>query len=1495
MSSIENKVVSLSFDGAQFQRGMAQSMQAIDNLTANLERFNANNGFAGLQQQVDSVNLSNISNGVDQISSKFDAMGVVAFSVLNRMSNAAMDAGRSLVQHVLDPITGKGRQRALALEQARFLFQGLGQDVEASMESALEAVRGTAYGLDEAATLAGIFGASGIQAGDELTRALRGVAGVSAITGRGFAEMGGIFQNIAALGKVTNNDLNSLALRGLGIGKIAEKFGVTETELREMATAGTISFKQFSDVMYEAFGEHAVRANETYTGSLANLNAAFSRVGAAFYTGKLEALRVIFNALAPAIDKVKEALDPVIRAFSWLAISNAHKIADWIEGIDFSYITDAFSHLPAILVNIWNAIKSVLKPIKEAFRDIFPSDGVNQLQLILMAIQRFTSKLRISGSTAHQVRNIFRGVFSVFSIGWSVIKGLVTVIGAFIGALSGGESGALKFAGGLGKMLMHLKEILVDGGAIQAFFEVVAEKITRFVNAIKDSGPVKAFGDALRDVGEWMGRIFGGGDDEGDGTERRFGRIQDRLDSLSSSGEKLSVVWETIRSGFQRLGDFLMRYIDRVKEAFSGWWDSLKESFSEGNFSQMGDLVNTGLVAAITGVLWQLTHGGVNFNVMSSLIFRVKLAVNELTTTLKAMQMELRARALLKIAQAVALLAVSMVALSLIDSAALTKALVAMSVGFGQLVASTALLDLLVTGPTSAAKLFVLGEALIMMSIAMIALGAAVAIFGAMDVDTLAKGIIGLAAALTVIGIAGKLMQGQGLTLAGLGLALIPLSIGLSLLAGAIAIFNTLGTDTVAEGLLKIGASLAVFGVAAWLMQSVIPQIALLGFALIPLSAGLSAVAGVLAIFDTMDPGIVAESLLEIAAALAVLGVAAYLLQPVIPQMALLGFALLPIATGLAAVAGVLAIFNMIGLEGIAVGLLGVVGALAILGAGSLLLSNVTPMMAALGVALLPLAAGLAATAIAIAMFAQIGFPELLSGLLGIALSFAVLGIAATLLSETIPFIAAFGAALLLVSGAFALFGAGSWLLADAFRITVVALREIAALAPEAWDSIIDGLSHAITIIPDLLSQLAEGILAFIDTFFSGLPNSLEGIYDVIELMFTQMLTAIVEFSPMIAEAVIAVLDALFTVLRDKYPEWVVLGYEMLTALLTGIRDNIGPITELVSDIIVNFLTALTANVPSLVKAGQDFLIALLQGIGSQIALVAAAGAHVIIGFLNGLAGQMPGIVTAAVNVIVGFLTGIENNIGRIIGKGKDIVLKLIEGLGNAANEIAVGALETILVFINSLTNAINIYAPQLREAALDLGYAIINGATGGVLEKIGDLRDTVTNAFSGLVDTGLRAIGARSPARDFYPHGRYIMEGVAEGIKKDSTASNALESAMSYLADTYDEMATLGMLNPTITPVLDLTNVAHGADRLTTLLGGTSLSATVSTGQASAISAAETQRRAEIETKDAPAPGPTQIKFEQINYARDELSLEDLYRNTKSQLMLAKEELGVS
>lgn len=233
-----------------------------------------------------------------------------------------------------------GIERALSIENAEAKLTGLGhsaESVSAIMGNALTSVKGTAYGLGDAATVAAGLVASGVQSGAELEGVLKTVADTAQISGKSMTDVGAIFGSVAARGKLQGDDLLQLTSAGVpALQFLSEQLGVTSAEVSEMVSKGQVDFATFATAMQNGLGGAALAAGETFQGAWANVQAALSRSGAALMTPILEGLRVVFVALAPVIDQATAALQPFAEWLGEKVGAAAQYVAEWLGTVDFS-------------------------------------------------------------------------------------------------------------------------------------------------------------------------------------------------------------------------------------------------------------------------------------------------------------------------------------------------------------------------------------------------------------------------------------------------------------------------------------------------------------------------------------------------------------------------------------------------------------------------------------------------------------------------------------------------------------------------------------------------------------------------------------------------------------------------------------------------------------------------------------------------------------------------------------------------------------------------------------------------------------------------------------------------------------------------------------------------------------------------------------------------------------------------------------------------------
>lgn len=322
MSTVDNRIVRMQFDNAQFEAGVMKSMNTIDKLNEKLQFKEAGKGISALQVAIAGVDFSSISNGVEKMAHNFTSVtGMLAQRIKTDIVDSAINAAKKLESATLGQIKSGGWARANNIANAKFTIEGLKYSWDEVRKAADYAVTDTAYGLDQAAKAASQLAASGVDfekiigkdgAGNDVTqmhKSLRAISGVAAMTNSSFDDISHVFTRIAGQGRVMANDLNSIAARGINAAAtLAEHFGVTEADIRDLVRKGEIDFQMFSEAMDDAFGDHAKEANKTFSGALSNMKAALSRIGAIFAQPVVDKTNTFFIAVTSRIKEFQKAL-----------------------------------------------------------------------------------------------------------------------------------------------------------------------------------------------------------------------------------------------------------------------------------------------------------------------------------------------------------------------------------------------------------------------------------------------------------------------------------------------------------------------------------------------------------------------------------------------------------------------------------------------------------------------------------------------------------------------------------------------------------------------------------------------------------------------------------------------------------------------------------------------------------------------------------------------------------------------------------------------------------------------------------------------------------------------------------------------------------------------------------------------------------------------------------------------------------------------------------
>ena len=103
--SIDDRVLEMHFDNAQFERGVSTSMSTLDKLKQKLNMTGASKGLENLGKTAKNVDISGLGRGIETVQAKFSAMEVVGVTALANIANSAVNAGKRMVAALtIDPI-----------------------------------------------------------------------------------------------------------------------------------------------------------------------------------------------------------------------------------------------------------------------------------------------------------------------------------------------------------------------------------------------------------------------------------------------------------------------------------------------------------------------------------------------------------------------------------------------------------------------------------------------------------------------------------------------------------------------------------------------------------------------------------------------------------------------------------------------------------------------------------------------------------------------------------------------------------------------------------------------------------------------------------------------------------------------------------------------------------------------------------------------------------------------------------------------------------------------------------------------------------------------------------------------------------------------------------------------------------------------------------------------------------------------------------------------
>jgi len=1282
MASIDERVVGLRFDGSKFQSGIKPTIDGLDQLKSSLKMEGATKALDDLDTAGKRFSLASVGQAAEGVGLKFVALATIGITALSNIVNKAVDAGERIIKSLtIDPIKAGFDEYELKMGSIQTILANTArygtslEEVTGNLDALNDYADKTIYNFGDMTKNIGLFTNAGLRI-EEATSLIKGFSNESAASGvsaQGAA--GAAYQLSQALsaGQIRLMDWRSLTNVGLGnknmqrgILDIALAMGTLEGKsitaadiqrdfngslekgwltadvmsnyLKIMSgdmDAATQASLGLSDAQISAFAKQQNTAEEaatkvrTYTQLLSTLR---ESVGSG-WSQTFDILLGDFEEATELFTNINNTLGGMIGAVSE---ARNNLLQDWADAGGRTALIDTLAKAFGLLMDI-------MRPVTLAFQDIFPPVTGEMLFNITKRVQDFIESLQITANVTNDLRQTFKGVFAIFSIVWSVVKAAAGAFGELFGVAAGGAGSILGVTASIGRFFVKVDEAIKSGTGLTRFFDGLVAVLKVPLNLFKTL--IGFIGVIIEEVGKLDMFQF----------DNVAGRLNDRMESLSKTGEFVANVFAGFGDVLKSVWNFFGPFAETVGKFFAGLGGAIADSFQNGNFNTLLDFLNTGLFAtvvvmiskfvkSIKGTLDSLGSGG-------GLIDTIKGVFGELSGTLQAMQGQLKAKTLLMIAGAVGILTLSVIALSMIDSAKLFIALGAITVMFTQLGLVMYAFDRMFA-ITSGAKMAILAAAMIGMATAMVIFAGAVAILGAMDAESLTRGLIGLAGAMGIMTLAMLIMSkaGPGAILGSIGIAIA--SGGILILAGALKVLATLSWDDIGRGLTALGGALGILALGLTLMSGSIVG----AIALTTASVGILVIAAALKVFSTLSWDDIGRAMVLLAGTLAILALGLTLMSGAIPG----AIAMVIVAGSLVVLGGALKIFSTLDWEGIARAMVLLGGTMAILAIGLNLMSGAIPG----AIALMFAAGALAVIAGVLVVLGGMSWEQIGTGLGALALGLGLIALAGYALTPALPGLLGLGAAMLL-------FGLGALAAGVGMTAISIALTAFSIAGGAAITFLVAAVSALAGLIPFVAKQIGLGLIAIAEVIGDSGPQILEAISAILQAL----IQALIEVIPPLIEAAVLLITELVAALIVLIPLLVDAGMKLVIGILDGIAKNIGQVVEKGVDLIVALLDGIGKAIPRLLIAGADLVIDFLNGIATTIREKSSefqdAGINIANAIIEGMTGGITKGITTVINSVKNMATNALNAAKKALGiaspskEFKEVGKFSTEGLAN--------------------------------------------------------------------------------------------------------------------------------------------------------------------------------------------------------------------------------------
>lgn len=1338
--TIDERVVEMRFDNKQFESNVQTSLSTIEKLKKSLDMDGATKGLESIDSAAKKVDMSGLGSAVETVKTRFSALEVMAVTALANITNSVVNTGKQMLRSlIIEPIADGFNEYELTLNAIQTTMAGTGKtakEVETQLKKLDEYADKTVYSSADMFNNLPKFTNAGVEI-EQATTAMVGIANATALAG-GDARQASIgFYNLGqaiGTGYLSRMDYNSINNAGiatmewknqmveaaLAAGTLTEagdglyKAGNKTFTLQQLFIDGLQEQWATTDVMMKVFQDYGDETTEigakAYSAAqdLRTFSMMMDSLKATAGTGWKDTWQILFGDLDEAKELWTE-LGNVIGGFiSAQADARNEMLQGWKDLGGRTKLIEA-------LKNAFEGVQSVIKPIYEAFREIFPPTTAQQLYDITENLRKFTANLKLSDTASANLKSTFKGLFAILDIVKQAFSAIFTAIRPLFGGFGTLGDGILGFTGGIGNAIVAFDEFIKTSGAFQKVGEGIATVIQTIMTALStlknkikekfESANFEVFHSLLERIHERMTQVGEAAGEMKSGVIVAFEVIGEALANCQFV-QLLSAVWNAVKT----IGSGIVKILGELGS-------SLAKNLGEANFSGIIDLLNGisfgAIAVGITKFVGTFRKAIEDIGSFKESFIGI---LDSVRGCFEAYQTQLQAGTLLKIASAIAILTASLIALSLVDSEKLNVALGAITVLFAELLASMAVFNKISGQATGVMKSV---TAMLGIATAVLILASALKKIADLDAKQLTTGLIGVAGLTTMMVAAAKAMSSNSKTIIKGATQMVIFAAAIKILASVCEQLAKLDWNQLAKGLVGVGVLLAEvslflrtakfsgksittatgivilsaaikvlasackdFGEMKWEeIGKGLASIAVLlaevtaftkltgnakhvistGVALVAIGAAMKIFASAVKDFSGMQWDEIARGLVAMAGALAAVTIAVNFMPK---SMIGIGTGLIAVSAALLILANALNQMGSMSWEEIAKGLITLGGAMAILAIG---LNAMTGTLAG-SAALLVAASALLVLTPVLAILGAMSWSSIVKGLVTLAGAFAILGVAGAVLTPLVPSILALSGSLALIGVAVVGIGAGLALAGAGLSALAVGLTALAAAGTAGATAIVASLTVIITgvaaLIPAIVAKIGEAIVEFCKV----IADSAGAIGEAVKAVVLMLVDVLVECVPAIADGALKLIAGVLEALVEYTPSIVDSIFQFLIAVLEGVAKNLPGLIQAAIDVLMAFFSGI---VDALKGIDTETLLKGIVGIGLLAAIMAAlsAVAALVPGAMLGVLGM--GAVIAELALVlaaVGALAQIPG-LNWLINEGGN----LLQGIGTAIGKFVGG------------------------------------------------------------------------------------------------------------------------------------------------------------------------------------------------------------------------------